>query len=159
VDDNAETPDTMPATFGYPKFLMSYESRTANPLPMFGFGESAGTTIHGTEATLFVNRSKCVLVPASDKSAVQPLTFEKDKDMAQMNVPHWKNWVECVKTREKPTSGIETCVRSSTACLLGNLAMRTKTLTDWDEKNRTVKQDNVKPYLKARYRAPWKLVV
>jgi predicted dehydrogenase len=159
VEDNTDTPDTMLATFGYPKFLMSYESRTANPLPMFGFGESAGTTIHGTEATLFVNRAKCVLVPANDKSKAQAVTFEKDKDMSQMNVPHWKNWIACIKSREKPTSEIETCVRSSTVCLLGNLAMRTKTFLDWDEKNWTVKQENVKPYLKARYRAPWKLEV
>ena len=27
-----------------------------------------------------------------------------------MNVPHWKNWIECIRTREKPTSEIETCV-------------------------------------------------
>ena len=33
-----------------------------------------------------------------------------------MNVPHWKNWLACIKSREKPMSEIETCVRSSTAC-------------------------------------------
>ena len=54
--------------------------------------------------------------------------------MAQMNVPHWKNWIACIKSREKPTSEIETCVRSSTVCLLGNLAMRHKTFLDWDER-------------------------
>ena len=53
VDDNAETPDTMLATFYYPKFLTSYESRTCNPLPMFGLGQGAGTAIHGTEAIYF----------------------------------------------------------------------------------------------------------
>jgi hypothetical protein len=88
MDDNTDAPDTMPATFAYPKFLMSCESRTANPPPVFGFGESAGATIHGAEATIFVNRSKCLLVPASDKSKVQALTFEKDKDRSRMNVPH-----------------------------------------------------------------------
>ena len=49
VTDNTETPDTMQATFNYPKFLTTYESRTCNPLPLFGRGEGAGTTIHGTE--------------------------------------------------------------------------------------------------------------
>ena len=63
VDDNCETPDTMLATFKYPKFLMSYESRTCNPLPLFGLGQSAGTVIGGTEGTIFVNRSKCQLIP------------------------------------------------------------------------------------------------
>jgi predicted dehydrogenase len=157
VDDNAETPDTMLATFRYPKFLMSYESRTCNPLPMFGLGQGAGTTIHGTEGTIFVNRSKCMLIPASNK--VEAQTFENNREMSQMNVPHWKNWIACIKSREKPTSEIETCVRSSTTCLLGNLAMRHKTLLDWDEANWTVKQEKVRPFLKAHYRAPWKLEV
>ena len=79
--------------------------------------------------------------------------------MALMNVPHWKNWIECIKTRQKPTSEIETCVRSSTVCLLANLSMRFKTRIDWDEKNWTVTQGAVKPHLKARYRSPWKLEV
>jgi hypothetical protein len=136
---------------------MSYESRTCNNLPLFGLGQGAGTTIHGTEGTIFVNRSKCLVIPSGKN--VEAQTFENDHEMAQMNVPHWKNWIECIKTREKPTSEIETCVRSSTVCLLGNLAMRHKTFLDWDEKNWTVRQDGIKPYLKARYRKPWKLEV
>jgi len=79
--------------------------------------------------------------------------------MSPMNVPHWKNWIACIKSREKPTSEIETCVRSSTTCLLANLAMRHKTFLDWDETAWTVKQDAVKPFVKAKYRAPWKLEV
>jgi hypothetical protein len=79
--------------------------------------------------------------------------------MVQMNVPHWKNWLACIKSRQAPTSEIETCVRSSTTCILANLSMRFKTRLDWDEKNWTVKQDAVKPHLKAKYRAPWKLEV
>jgi predicted dehydrogenase len=156
VDDNADAPDTMLATFRYPKFLLTYESRTANPMPMFGQG--AATSIHGTEGTLIVNRGGCYVVP-NGKSAIEPLTFEKDPVMADMNVPHWKNFVECVRTRATPTSDIERCVRSSTACILANLSMRHKTWLDWDEANWTVKQDQIKPFLKAKYRAPWRLEV
>jgi len=158
VRDNTETPDTMHATFYYPKFLVTYESRTCNPLPLFGRNQGAGTTIHGTEATIFVNRSGCWLIPNA-KSKVAAASWENDDEMRQMNVPHWKNWIECIKTRQKPTSEIETCVRSSTVCLLANLSMRFKHRIDWDEQNWTVQQDAVKPYLQARYRAPWKLEV
>ncbi len=158
VKDNRDTPDTMHATFEYPKFLMTYESRTANTLPLFGRNQGNGTTIHGTEGTIFVNRSGCWVIP-NDKSPLAAAAWEKDAEMSQMNVPHWKNWLECVKSREKPISEIETCVRSSTVCLLANLSMRYKSRLDWDEKNWTVEQDAVKPYLKMRYRAPWKLEV
>ncbi|HWC99638.1 MAG TPA: Gfo/Idh/MocA family oxidoreductase [Candidatus Sulfopaludibacter sp.] len=158
VTDNTDTPDTMQATFHYPKFLATYESRTCNPLPLFGRDQGAGTTIHGTEGTIFVSRSGCWVIPNA-KSALQAQSWEKNGEMGQMNVPHWKNWAECIKTRQKPISEIETCVRSSTTCLLANLSMRFKTRLDWDEKNWTVAQDAAKPALRANYRSPWKLEV
>jgi predicted dehydrogenase len=158
VQDNRDTPDTMLATFHYPKFLASYESRTCNPMPLLGLGHGAGTSIHGTEGTLFVNRRGCWLIP-NEKSKLQPAAYEKDAQMSQMNVPHWKNFLECIRTRQKPISDIETCVRSSTVCILANLSLRHKTWLDWDEKNWTVRQEAVKPFLKTRYREPWKLEV
>lgn len=157
VEDNRDTPDTMHATFQYPKFLTTYESRTINPLPLFGRNLGAATSIHGSEATILVSRQGCWLIP-NDRSKTEQ-AWEKDQEMAQMNVPHWKNWIECIKTRAKPQSEIETCVRSSTVCILANLSMRFKTRLDWDEKNWTVRQDAVKPHLKAKYRSPWKLEV
>ena len=156
IEDNVETPDTMLATFRYPKFISSYESRTCNPMPMFG-DQGAASVINGTEATIIVNRSGCRLVP--NNKSKEPQVWEKDPAMSQMNVPHWRNWIDCIHTRQAPTSEIETCVRSSTACLLANLSMRHTTWLDWDEKNWTVKQDAVKPFLKAKYRKPWKLEV
>jgi hypothetical protein len=79
--------------------------------------------------------------------------------MALMNVPHWQNFMDCIKSRQRPISDIETCVRSTTPCLLANLSMRFKTRLDWDEKNWTVLQKDARPYLRARYRKPWKLEV
>jgi hypothetical protein len=95
----------------------------------------------------------------NEKSSLTASTWEKDPAMSDMNVPHWKNFIACIKTREKPISDIETCVRSSTVCLLANLSMRYKSWLDWDEKNWMVAQDAVKPYLKVQYRSPWKLKV
>jgi predicted dehydrogenase len=155
VTDNRETPDTMLATFRYPKFLSSYESRTCNPMPMFT-DQNAATVINGTEGTIVLNRSGCRHYDAKNKLVEK---WENDKEMREMNLPHWKNFIECIRTREKPTSDIETCVRSSSTCILANLAMRFRTWLDWDERAWTVKQSEVKPHLKARYRAPWKLEV
>ena len=157
VEDNRDTPDTLLATFRYPNFLASYESRTCNPMPMFG-PHGSGTSIHGTEGTIIVLRRGCWVIP-NEKSSLAPSTWEKDPAMGEMNVPHWKNFIACIKSREKPISDIETCVRSSTVCLLANLSMRYKSWLDWDEKNWTVAQDAVKPYLKVQYRSPWKLQV
>jgi predicted dehydrogenase len=155
VADNMETPDTMLATFHYPTFLGTYESRTCNPFPLYDAGY--GTSFHGTEATLMVNRGGYKLWKAG-KGATDPVE-EHDKSMADMNVPHWKNFLECIRTRQKPQSDIETCVRSTVPCLLANLSMRYRTWLDWDEKAFTVKQPEMKQYLQENYRAPWKLEV
>ena len=156
VTDNTETPDTMLATFFYPYFLASYESRTCNPMPMFG-EEGYGSVIHGTEATIFVNRGGCTLT-YNDKSKGEH-RWANNREMSSMNVPHWLNFLDCIRTRKRPMSDIETTVRSSTVCLLGNLSMRHKTRLDWDEGNWTVTQEAVKPYLMENYRDPWKLEV
>jgi predicted dehydrogenase len=158
VKDNVDTPDTMLATFQYPKFIASYESRTCNPMPLLD-RQGAGTSVHGTEGTLIVTRSGCWVTKNRPTSTATPVTLERDREMGQMNVPHWRNFLECIKSRQKPTSDIETCVRSTTTCLLANVSMRSKTRLDWNEKEWTVSQKEAKPYLKARYRKPWKLEV
>jgi len=113
--------------------------------------------IHGTEGTVFVNRRGCWLTPTKSSGTAQ--AWENNNEMRDMNVPHWKNFLECIRTRQKPASEIETTVRSSTVCLMGNLALRHKTRLDWDEENWTVKQEEVRSALKEKYRSPWKLEV
>ena len=54
--------------FQYPKFLTTYESRTANPLPMFGT-QGNGTAIHGTEGSIIVTRSGCRVIPNEGQQA------------------------------------------------------------------------------------------
>jgi hypothetical protein len=50
-------------------------------------------------------------------------------------------------------------VRTTATCVLANLSMRHGVTLDWDDKAFTVKQQNIKPFLKAKYRSPWKLEV
>jgi predicted dehydrogenase len=157
VQDNCDTPDTMQATLEYPKFLVTYESRTCNSMPLFQ-NQPNGTTIHGTEGTLVVNRRGVWIVPNTG-SKLSAVTWENVPEMTPMNLPHWKNFIECIRSRQKPTSDIETCVRSSTACQLANISMRAKSRVDWDEKTWSASQAAAKPFLKTEYRHPWRLEV
>ncbi len=154
VDDNVETPDTMMVTYRYPAFVASYESRTANPYPMYD--NTYGTSFHGTKATLMVNRGGYSIFP-NYKST--PVVEEKTKAMSDTNVPHWNNWLACIRSRQKPVSDIETCVRTTATCVLANLSLRHGVTLDWDERAFTVKQAAIQPFLKHNYRSPWKLEV
>ena len=122
MTDNCDTPDTVHVTFEYPKFLVTYESRTCNSLPLFGLNQGVGTSIHGTEGTMLVNRRGVWVIPNAG-SRLSGATWENIPDMMPMNLPHWKNFVECVRSRQKPTSDIETCVRSSAAGPANNAAL------------------------------------
>jgi predicted dehydrogenase len=157
VTDNVETPDTMLATFGYPKFVGAYESRTASPIQMYEEGN--GTSFHGTKATLVVNRSGYKILfsekgrePFIDKGADDP-------QKRQMNGLHWANFLACMKSREKPIAEIETLVRTTWTCLLANVALRSNAQLTWDDQAKTITEDDLRRHLKLKYRSPWKLEV
>lgn len=152
--DNTETPDTMQVTYRYPGFIGSYESRTANSFPLYD--SRYGTAFHGTNATLMVNRRGYTIFRHGPGAA--PIV-ENDPALADMNVPHWRNFLECVRSRKQPTSDIENCVRSTLTCVLANISMRHGLTLTWDDRAKTVRQAEALPYLQARYRAPWKLEV
>jgi predicted dehydrogenase len=142
------TPCPMLATYRYPGFVASYESRAANG--------GRGVSFHGSQATLMVNGAGCFLFPM--RANTKPVE-ERGRPLADMQVPHWRNFLECIRSRRRPSGDIETCVRSTTTWLLSNLALRHGVTLDWDEKAFTVKQDDIKQYLKPEYRSPWKLEV
>jgi predicted dehydrogenase len=153
LKDNRETPDTIVASYEYPGFLATYENRygNANSLTL---NKSYGTTFHGDKGTLFVDRSEYQLF--AEKRGAEPVIVKAGNNQ---NNAHWANFLDCVKTREKPASDIEICQRSTTTCLLANVSLRAKMRVDWDEKNWTVKQSEARKFLSREDRKPWKLVV
>jgi predicted dehydrogenase len=165
VQDNTETADTMTASFQYPDFMMTYELRESCAAPMFGQGGATG--IMGTEGMVVLTRSGCWLNP-NKGSSVEPIEFTvgRAKDAGGTTAPerprvsdHWKNFLDCIKTRQKPVSDIENLVRSSAVCVLGNVSMRAKTRLDFDEKTFTVQQPEARQFTQINYRSPWKLEV
>ena len=153
LKDDTETPDTLQVTYEYPGCLGSWEHRTNNTDGITS--RLMGTTFHGSKATLYVDRAVMRVTPEK-ASDVEP---QEMKRVADPHPLHWENFLECVRTRQKPNSEIETCVRSSSACILGNVAYRAKTRLDWDESAHTVTQKDARKFLRREYRAPWKLEV
>lgn len=153
LKDDTETPDTLQVTYEYPGSLGSWEHRTNNTEGLTA--RLMGTTFHGSDATLYVDRSVMRVTPEK-RSSVEP---QEMKRVADPHPLHWENFLECVRTRQKPNSEIETCVRSSSACILGNLAYRAKMRLDWDDRAHTVEQKDARKFLRREYRAPWKLEV
>lgn len=72
---------------------------------------------------------------------------------------HWANFLECMRTRQKPVGDIEYVTRSTVTALLGNVALRSKLRVDYDPKNWTSPQKEARALMAYKYRAPWKLEV
>jgi hypothetical protein len=75
------------------------------------------------------------------------------------NAEHWENFLDCIRTRRHPISDIETCQRSTAACLLGNIAFRSKQRVDFDAQRWSVAQPEARKYFAREERSPWKLSV
>lgn len=166
-NDGAETPDTQQVLWQYPNFSMIWEHALG-----VGRGPEArehGVQFHGNDGVLVIDRSGWEVYPETDQ-----LDFKKYKTFKSTGLPrqqvrtskldyhfnHIENFLECMRTREKPRSDIETGHDSMIACHLGNLAFRLGRRVDWDiEKERPINDADADRLLQRAYRKPWRLEV
>ncbi len=152
LKDNRETPDTLQATYRYPGFVCTYENRAGNGHPLDGHGY--GIMFHGTEATMFLDRSGFQIFPEGEDEAV-PMQAQS---LPSSHARHMRNFLDCVKSRQTPISDIEIGHRSTSTAILGNIAYRTGHQIVWDEKGETIQDDaEASALLDLAYRAPWTL--
>jgi len=162
LQDNSDTPDTLQVTFEYPNFVCTYENRLCNENSMYG--HDYGIEFHGTDGTMFVDREGFQVYPEKTQFQKKSVDRTASMQMEQVNdglFDHVANMLECMKTRKLPHSDIEIGHRTSSACLLGNVALRSKERLEWDVANqRLIKGGSAAQKLLSReYRAPWKLTV
>ena len=171
VKDNGDTPDTLQTTFEYADFVCTYENRAANGNSMFGKGY--GIEFHGTEGTMFLNRSGFEVFPETrrvwettgtgdrnEKEVARAASMRMDEvDDGLFN--HAGNMLECMKSRKRPACDIEDGLHSSATCLLGVVALRTKERIEFDPAKQELKNASgaARKLFGREYRAPWKLSV
>lgn len=167
IQDNAETPDTLQVTYQYshPQFVAVYENRWDNGNSMYD--KDYGMEFHGTDATLFIDRGGFKVYPEKVPTEVEGGSTREGNRAPSMEMKsdndahfaHVRNFLDCVKSRERPISDIEIGHRSTSVCLLGNVALRSKQRLEWDVENQTLKSGGpeAERLLTRHYRAPWKL--
>ncbi len=160
LKDNSDVPDTLQVTFEYPGFVCTYENRLAN-----AYGKGYGIAFHGTDGTMLLDREGFEILPEKrkreDGREVERTASMRMKQVDDGLSEHVGNMLECLKTRQRPACDIELGQRSSAACLLGTVALRTRERIEFD----AVRQELRNPSPAARalfgreYREPWKLTV
>jgi predicted dehydrogenase len=112
-DDDQETPDTQATTWEFPGACLVYEHRIWSN--------------HGTERELFgiaFYGEKGTLIIGENGWRVEEGNSAGGKAGANGQAQHVQNFLDCVKSREKPNADIEIGHLSTRLCHLGNIAFR-----------------------------------
>jgi predicted dehydrogenase len=71
---------------------------------------------------------------------------------------HQQNWLDCIRTRERPICDVEIGAGSVIVCHLNNIALRTGRKLHWDPDRHVFENDEeANRMLRKPYRAPWHL--
>jgi hypothetical protein len=69
---------------------------------------------------------------------------------------HMRNFLDCIKTREQPTSNLESGTRVATVCHLANISLRLGHQLRWDPmREEFIGDEDASEWLVRPYRAPW----
>jgi predicted dehydrogenase len=114
-----------------------------------------GVTFVGSRGTIYVNRGKLTADPKSildSKIGPTEIHLYKSDD-------HFRNFIDCVISREPTAAPVEVAHRSITICHLGNIAMRLgHERLRWDPRTeQIIGDDEASKMLSRAYRDPWKL--
>ena len=153
IQDNRDTPDTLEAVFDYPEFVATYENRMGNGASPFPYGNTA---FHGTKGTLYCDRGGFRIEPAKG-SGIQEMQVRNSTGGG--NKEHWANFLECVKTRQRPVSDIEICHKSTTTCHLANISLRSKLRLDFEPATEMIAQADARRFASREARATLKITL
>lgn len=153
-DDMQEFPDTLQVNYNYggpsPKFL-TYEMRIWAPYGFEGEGEAAA--IYGDQAYLVIGNNRW-RVYGPKNELIKEVAGDSDE------TPHVQNFIDCVKSRQKPACDLETVGHpASILCHAGNLSARLGRQLFFDAATETFRDDPEANALRTRpeYRKPWGL--
>jgi hypothetical protein len=157
-DGAMETPDTQQAIYEFDDFSMIWEHAVGiNGGP---YNRDHGVAFIGNLGTLVVDRSKWEIFPEIEdgeyKTPAMPVQSRGGADGGLDS--HMKNFVECIKTRQKPNCDVWTAANTAINAHLGNIAFKSGRKVHWDASKMMFKDDNkANELLKASYHNGWKL--
>ncbi len=156
IRDHGETPDVQEVLYELEAGVLTWSVRELNGT------RGSHLVFHGTDADLELSRrgysirgqkwqrqgpsrvGDCEHYPGGASRGLTPL--------------HLRNFLDCVRTREKPNADVEVGHRTAVFCHLGNIATRLGRTLRWDaERERVIGDQDANRQFTRPYREPWTL--
>jgi predicted dehydrogenase len=126
----------------------------ANGVQVIHDASKGGARFVGERGTIFVDRGKFQAEPASiGEEKVETLETKLYKSNN-----HYKDFVDCIRSRKRPICDVEVGARTVTVCHLGNLAYWNGRSLKWDPaKWRFVNDKEANKWLDVESRGGWRV--
>ena len=157
IQDDGDAPDTQEIVWQYEHVTMTWMMSCCNSFAFdFGRGTPArhlGIYFHALNATLFTDYDKHEIVPEGG--------MLKDKTPPPQTIPpspgHEREWLDCVKSRQEPSCGVNYHYKIDLAITLANLAQKLGRSVRFDaQTEKIVGDDQAVKLARPVYRDPWK---
>ena len=132
VDDDRTIPDTAQAMFEFPSghlaMFGTYEASGHHALPL----PKAEMEVRGTQGTAYIARQSFHVVPERGgqfqdrKPRMEPVAFQLESSNHVQTTAHVRNFLDCVKSRNRPHADVEIGHRSTTMALLANMSLASR---------------------------------
>jgi predicted dehydrogenase len=168
LDHDGDIPDTMQVTFEFASgSMILFSIYEASSSSLFPWGE---VELRGTKGTLLASEDGYRIIPAS-KGQFQ--TWDKPMEAEEFKTDNKmlsdgsggdstgtlvRNFLDCIKSRQKPFCTLEDGHRSTSFAHLANIALATRERLQWDAVNEKFTNSKAaNELLHYEYRKPWKL--
>jgi predicted dehydrogenase len=177
IEDNREIPDTLEVIWTYPNHTLVTFSQFNTTAAPAARDRRVEIEFRGTKGVLYLFNDGYEIVPdditpnefpartpidrpleRGYRTGAKPMIEALKKTGGNADTAHHaRNFLDCVKSRAACNCDIETGHRSTSATLLANIALRTKSLLEWDRTaERFTNSAAANKLLTYRYRAPYK---
>lgn len=150
-----ETADTQSVIYDFGNFLVEWDH--AGGITRGQYGRNYGVAFVGTTGTLVVNRESWEIIPEMDGEKPRMEATPVQPADKQDHQKHVGNFIDCLKSRQRPICDVEFGRNSAVLAHMGNIAYRTGNKLWWNDAERKFKDDDkANALLTPQYRAPWK---
>jgi predicted dehydrogenase len=155
-EDPMETPDTQQAIYEFDGFGLIWEHTIG--ISGGNYGRDHGVAFIGENGTLVVDRNGWEVIPEiKNNTPLMEAVPLHEKEGRGLEL-HVRNFLDCIRTRERPNASVEAGAHIARIAHLGNIAYRTGRKIYWDsESNQILHDEMAEKLLTPAYREPWKL--